>query len=123
MDFKLDSTGDIIWHNGPLLKSDTTQPYTENVAQRLYIKLRTFQGEWFINTTYGVPYWQRILGIKQRGKAAIDLIMQTAILEEVGVKEIVSFNSTFNNRQYSLEFQVRVVDGTITNPIVVDPIS
>jgi len=70
-----------------------------------------------------VPYWQRILGIKQTSKAAVDLLFQQKILEEQGVKEIVTFNSTFVNRQYSLTFSVKVVDGTVTSPISVQPLN
>ena len=124
MDFKLDPyTNDIIWTNGALLISQVTQPFTETVAQRLKIRLLTFQGEWFMDTTYGVPWFQRILGIKQTSKSAVDLIFQQKILEEEGVKEIVTFNSTFVNREYSLNFTVKVVTGEITAPIVVAPVN
>jgi hypothetical protein len=114
---------DIVWVNGPLTKQYTTQPYTQTVAQRLKIRLLTFQEEWFMDTTYGVPYFQRLLGKKQASKSGIDLIFQTKILEEPGVKEITSFESTFRNRQYSLSFTVRVVTGEITAPIVLQPIN
>lgn len=102
---------------------DTTQPFTETVAQRLKIRLLTFQNEWFLDTTYGVPYWQRLLGVKQTSKAAADLIFQQKILEEQGVKEIVSFDSSFANRQYSLTFKVRVVTGEVSAPIVIQPLN
>lgn len=124
MDFKLDPLEhDILWNNGPLTKDYTTQPYTQTVGQRLKIRLLTFMGEWFLDTTYGVPYWQRLLGIKQTSKSAIDLIFQQQILAEPGVKEIVSFDSTFQNRQYSLNFKVKVVTGEITSPIIVNPVN
>lgn len=124
MDFKLDSTSwDIIWRNGPLRKEETTQPLTETVGQRLKIRLLTFYGEWFINTVYGVPYFSRLLGQKQTSKAAADLIFQQQILAEQGVKEIVTFNSTFVNRKYSLSFSVRVVTGEVTAPIVISPLN
>lgn len=124
MDFKLDPTSwDIIWHNGPLLVEDTTQPLTETVGQRLKIRLLTFYSEWFINTVYGVPYFERLLGQKQTSKAAADLIFQSQILAEAGVKEIVSFDSTFVNRRYSLVFKVKVVTGAITAPIVIQPLN
>ena len=124
MDFKLDPTSwDIIWHNGPLLVEGTTQPLTETVGQRLKIRLLTFYGEWFINTVYGVPYFQRLLGQKQTSKAAADLIFQSQILAEPGVKEIVTFDSTFVNRKYSLSFSVRVVTGEVTAPIVISPLN
>lgn len=123
MDFKLNNQNDIIWNNGPLLVEDTTQPLTETVGQRLKIRLQTFLGEWFINTVYGVPYFQRLLGQKQTSKAAADLIFQQQILSEEGVKEIVTFESTFVNRRYSLVFSVRVVTGEVTAPIVVNPLN
>lgn len=124
MDLLLNTqTHDIVWNNGPLTREYTTQPFTQTVAQRLKIRLLTMEPEWFADTTYGVPYLSRILGIKQVSKSAVDLIFQTAILEEEGVKEIVSFKSTFQNRQYSLTFQVKVVTGEVTAPISVQPIN
>ena len=124
MDFRLDRLeNDILWKNGPLTTDYTTQPYTETVGQRLKIRLLTFMGEWFLDTTYGVPYWQRLLGVKQTSKSAIDLIFQQQILSEPGVKEIVSFDSSFQNRQYSLSFRVKVVTGEITSPIIVNPVN
>jgi hypothetical protein len=121
MDLKIDyATGDIVFVNRPLLPSDVTRPLTETVAQRLFIQLRTFLGEWFLNTNYGVPYFQNILGRKTT-KAAVDLIMQQQILAEVGVKEITYFSSTLVNRQYSLNFRVKVVDGSTTDTISITP--
>lgn len=121
MDLKIDySTGDVIFVNGPLTKSDVTQPLVETVQQRLFIRLRTFLGEWFLNTAYGVPYFQDVLG-KKTTKSAVDLIMQQQILAEVGVKEITYFNSTLINRQYSLNFRVKVVDGSTTDTISITP--
>lgn len=123
IDFRLGLDNDIIWHNGPLLKEDTTQSQVEVTGQRLLILLQSWLGEWFIDTTYGIPYSQRIIAIKQTSKAATDLILQQKVLSDYGVKEIISWNSTFVNRKYSLVFQVRVIDGTISGPIVVNPIN
>jgi len=123
MDIKINEvTRDCVWENGPMTDVGITHPYTENVAQRLLILLRTFAGEWFYDTTYGVDYWNKILGRKS-SKAAVDLIFQQKILSEPGVKQIVTFSSTLVNRQYSLTFQVKVVDGTTTQPIVINPIN
>lgn len=121
MDLLLSPEHDILWNNGPLTKEYTTQPYTQTVAQRLKIRLLTFSGEWFWDTSYGVPWYQRLLGQKQTSKSAIDLIFSQKILEEPGVKEIVTFNSTFSNRIYSLTFSVRVVDGSVTDTISINP--
>lgn len=122
MDFKLDrTTNDIIWNNGPLTKEYTTQPFTETVAQRLKIRLLTFKEEWIFNTEYGPPYWQRVLGFKNN-KSALDLLFQEEILKESGVKQLVTFTSTFVNRQYSFTFTVKVTSGDVTSPITIQPI-
>lgn len=124
MDLLLNPTSwDIVWNNGPLTKEFTTQPLVQTVGQRLKIRLLTFLGEWSFNTVYGVPYFQMLLGKKQTSKAAADLIFQQQILAEEGVKEIVTFNSTFVNRKYSLSFSVRVVTGEVTAPIVISPLN
>ncbi len=123
MDFKLNSENDIIWNNGPLRIEDTTQTNVEVTGQRLKILLQSWLGEWFLDTTYGIPYSQRIIAIKQTSKAATDLILQQKVLTDAGVKEIVSWDSTFANRIYSVTFKVKVVDGTISGPIVVNPLN
>jgi len=118
MDIKLDAAHDAIFINAPLTRSDVTQPLLETVSQRLKIRLLTFMGEWFLDTRYGVPYWQRILGRKV-SKQSVDLIFQENILAEDGVKELVSFSSNYNNRVYSAEFRVKVQSGAVTDTITV----
>jgi hypothetical protein len=123
MDLLLDYvSGDLAWKNGPLTVDYTTQPLVDTVKQRLFIMLRTFQGEWFMDLNHGIPYWQNILG-KKTTKSAIDLIFQQKILAENGVKEITEFKSTFVNRQYSLNFKVRVSTGEVTDMITINPIT
>lgn len=122
MDLKLDEiTRDVVWENGPLTVAGITNSLTERVAQRLLILLRSFKNEWFYDTTYGIPYHQSILG-RKTSKAGVDLIFQQAILSEPGVKQIVTFTSSLVNRQYSLTFSVKVVDGTVTQPITINPV-
>lgn len=123
MDLLLDYvSGDLAWKNGPLTVDYTTQPLVDTVKQRLFIMLRTFQGEWFMDLNHGIPYWQNILG-KKTTKSAVDLIFQQKILAENGVKEITEFKSTFVNRQYSLDFKVRVSTGEVTDMITINPIT
>lgn len=115
------SYGDLTFKNGPLTPDFTTQSRTEVVAQRLWIRLRTFRTEWFLDETYGVPYWN-ILG-KKISKAQVDLIFQREILAEAGVVEITAFESSIKNRQYSMSFRVRVSTGDETDTITVTPTS
>lgn len=114
MDLLLNRTGanagDLVFVNGAC---PITDGYSDVVAQRLYIMLRTFQGEWYMNETHGVPYLQSILGYKVR-KSVVDRILQEKILAEEGVAEIVFFVSTMSNtREYSCNFRVRSKTGEI----------
>lgn len=122
MDFKLSSTepNDIIWVNGPLRKEDTTQTQVEVTGQRLLILLRSWLGDWFINTAYGVPWEQRVIAKKNISKAGVDTLLQQIVLTDSGVREIVSWNSTLSSsRKYTLVFSIKVVDGTISAPLTV----
>ena len=114
------SYGDLTWKNGPLAPDYTTQSRVDVVAQRLRIRLLTFREEWFLDTSYGVPYFQSILGHKIK-KSSVDLIFQREILAENGVKELTFFESTFENRKYTLSFRVKVTTGDETETITLTP--
>ena len=114
------SYGDLTFKNGPLTLDYTTQSRVDVVAQRLLIRLKTYKEEWFLDTGYGIPYMQRILGHKNK-KSTVDLIFQREILAENGVKELTFFESTVVNRQYSLTFRVKVTTGDETDNITITP--
>lgn len=106
--------GDLIYDNSSVT---VTSSQAESVAQKLTIKLRTFLGEWFLNTANGVPYYQQIFG-KVRSKAAIDSIFMEKIAEEPDVVELVEFTSEISNdRTYTISFRVRTTLGQITDQI------
>jgi len=92
--------------------SEFTTTTSENLAQRIKIKLQTFFGEWFLDGTIGVDYFGQIFG-KNRSKQSVDAIFQSEILKEREVLQITSFNSTLNQqtRVYSLVFEVKTRDG------------
>lgn len=113
------SYGDLTWKNGPLMPEYTTQSRVDVVAQRLRIRLLTWRPEWFLDTSYGVPYWD-FLGKKVK-KSDVDLIFQREILLENGVKELTFFQSTFENRKYSLSFRVKVTTGEESGLITITP--
>lgn len=116
MDLKLDLTnGDCVFVNG---ETTVISEPGQNVAQRLYIMLRTFAGEWYLNTDHGIPYFQSILGQKTTAQA-IDLIFQQKILAEQGVQEIVEFSSNLNpSRLYSMKFKVKANNLVIDIPTI-----
>lgn len=104
-DLKLSSPEhDLVFENGDFV---LTKVESESLAQRLKIKLLTFQGEWFLDGELGIPYYQSILR-KGVSKATVDSIFLRAISEEPEVSQILEFSSSFDNlnRSYSLTFSV-----------------
>lgn len=92
--------------------SELTTSTSENLAQRLLIRLRTFRGEWFLDQDLGVDYFGQILG-KNRNKATVDAIIQAEILQEREVLQLDEYNSTYNNslRKLDIAFKARTIDG------------
>lgn len=116
MDLQLDQEShDLVFING---ECPITTGLVESVTQRLIIRLRTFFSEWFIDTTYGVPWLERVLGHKIN-KNSVDIIIQENILKDEFVSQVVSFRSTYDSltRKYSCQFRVRVIDGTMSELI------
>ena|ERR1700712_5401761 len=121
MDIRLDSDdGDAVFINGPLTVDGITYKAQDVVAQRLTIRLRTWLGEWFLDTTYGVPYIQRIL-VKNVSKTTVDNILREEILSEIGVLEIQNFTSSFDagTRQYSCSFVVLTREGSASVTVAI----
>lgn len=117
MDLLLDNNHDMVFVNG---ETPVTSDRIDVVSQRLTIRLLTFLGEWRYNTLYGVPYYQLILGIKNR-KSDVDIVFQTEILKEPGIKSIVSFDSSFEDREYIFSFRARIDTGDLTDLIQISP--
>ena len=112
--FKLNSDGDIgIDGNGKMLLLATKQ---ELVKQRLQIELKTFKGEWWLDTSYGIPYrdtgdGKAIIG-KGLTKKDIDAIYIATINNDPDVNTIEYFYSEYNpiQRTYNLSFEVKTDD-------------
>lgn len=108
MDLLLTDTHDIAFVNGA---ATVTEDLKQSVAQRLKVKLSTFKGEWFADQSVGIDYFGSIFG-KRRRKETVDLIMQTAILEDPDVIRIISFSSEITaNRAYEMTFKAQVTGG------------
>lgn len=111
MDIKLDDNGDVSFTDG---ESSVTTIGAEDLAQRIRIRLNTFQGEWFMDNTLGVDWWNRVFG-KNRSKAAVDALIQEQILLEPDALQIVSYSSSItSDRRFVCTFRVRTEDGAIT---------
>lgn len=89
-----------------------TTSTSENLAQRLLIRLRTFRGEWFLDENLGIDYFGQILG-KNRNKSTVDTIIQSEILQEQEVLQLAEYNSAYDNalRKLNISFKARTLDG------------
>lgn len=89
------------------------------MQQRLRQSLWFFLGEWYLDVTDGVPYYEEIL-IKNPAQTTVESIFKATILETPGVLELESFDIEYTNadRNFSLAFRTKTEDGTLeTNEV------
>lgn len=113
-----DGYGDMLFVNGT---TPITNEFVDAVAQRVFIMLRTFESEWYLNDVTGVPYLTRILGFKVE-KSTVDRILQQKILQEPGVADILEFTSSLNgSRVYEASMRIRTTGGdTFTETLALE---
>lgn len=72
---------------------------TEAVAQAIYTSLKLLQGEWWEDTSQGLPLFQSLLS--QPGTPdhihAADMFIQEQIASVQGVQQITSFESSYDS--------------------------
>jgi len=64
------------------------------VGQHVRQRLKTFEGEWFLDTTAGVPWLDQILG-RRYDPALAEAVVKAEILDTRFVTEITSFSVGF----------------------------
>ncbi|MCK5609852.1 hypothetical protein KAR91_48720 [Candidatus Pacearchaeota archaeon] len=85
----------------------------DRVVQDLKVRLWFFLGEWFLDISKGVPYFDDIL-VKNPDLNAIEAIFKEVIFNTADVLEILSFDMDYNSsaRTLSVEFEVNTTFGT-----------
>lgn len=86
------------------------------VSQAIKTRLLLLQGEWWEDTNLGLPLFQSILGLPgtPENLHSIDLIIQDQIANTPDVTNILNFESTYENRTYSLKCTVETKYGEAT---------
>lgn len=64
------------------------------IGQHVRQRLKTFEGEWFLDTTAGVPWLDQIFG-RAYDPALAESVVKAEILDTRGVTEITSFSVSF----------------------------
>ena len=107
---------DLLRINGDfVLTQDVNPAGTNPVLQNILQRLRFFLGEWFLDNTKGVPWFQQIL-VKGAIPGSIDAIFQNAILGTPGVLTLLSYSSQENraDRTFHVTFTVKTASGTVS---------
>lgn len=73
----------------------------EAVGQHVRQRLKTFTGEWFLDTAAGVPWLDEILG-KQYDPALAESVTKAEVLDTEGVTSIESFAVRFTRASRGL---------------------
>ena len=89
------------------------------IRQRLLLSLQLFLGEWFLDTTKGVPYYQFIL-VKNPNLDLVEATIKNVILSCPGIVELTDFEFGYNNglRTLSVNFDAKSTNGTIISVAV-----
>lgn len=86
----------------------------DRVRQNLDIKLKLWQNEWFLDTEFGTPYIDQILG-KQITLAGSVAALKRSILEVNDISGIDSFKYNYDRqaRSMSIDFSCSTAYGLI----------
>ena len=114
MDLKLDGYHDLLIRDGRLVLVEGAN----QTAQQIKIALLTFFGEWFMDTTIGVPYFEQVL-IKSPEKAKIENVFRRKILEVTNVKRVLALKTEFDRQARALmvSFEVQINNGVIRDKV------
>jgi hypothetical protein len=91
---------------------------SDQVAQSVRTKLKTFRGEWFADEQFGLPWFSNndsrltILG-KNSNIAIATGIIRREILGVEGVDEILEFNSEITGRTININCLIRAGEDEI----------
>ncbi len=110
----LNSSNDLYLLNGRIAALQDGNEVLQHVRTRLL----TYQAEWFLDTSVGVPYLQRIL-IKPANLSATESIIKSEILQTPGVDSLSAFGLEFNKttRTLNINFTARTTFGDVSGTL------
>jgi hypothetical protein len=112
MDLKLNTqTHDLLVTDGDLQVFSDNGAIRQNLKQRLLF----FLGEWFLDTSQGVPYYQFIL-VKNPNLDLVESTLKDVVLSTTGILELDTFqlDYTRGTRQLQVSLQAKSTEGDIS---------
>lgn len=89
-----------------------TASLSEEVQQMLYQRFQFFLGEWYLLPTAGIPWFQRILGVKNTSDN-ISNILRSVITTCPGVASLTSFSLNRDGRTIAPRFSCTLTNGAV----------
>ena len=109
--FAQDGTNDILLTNGQM----SLLTAADEFAQVLRTRLQFFEGEWFLDTRLGVPYFQYIL-VKNPDLRIIERIFRAVIFSIPNAAQVLRLELTNNpDRTLSVNIRVQMNSGAIVS--------
>lgn len=89
----------------------------DRVRQNLDVKLNLWSGEWFLDTEFGTPYLDGVLG-KQISLNGATAALKKSILEVADVDRITRFSPRFDRvaRRLNVDFECYTPFGLVRGP-------
>lgn len=91
-----------------------------SIQQHVCMRLRTLLGEWFLDTSRGVPYFEQVL-TKNPSNSVLAQVFREAILSTVGVSSLLQLDLSVDTRERTLmvSFKADTDLGEITGAVPV----
>jgi len=104
----------ILYQNDLVLTTDADSNGTNNILQDILQRMSFFLGEWFLDNTFGVPWYQQIL-VKNPDNSKIDILLLNVILNTPGVQLVSTYKFTPNlsARTLTVQFNAQTTSGTV----------
>ncbi len=114
IDLKLDSNHDLAIENFDLVLISGV----DQVIQKIDIRLRFFLGEWFLDTSVGLPYHRNVLK-KDFDVGILESSFKAQILGTNGVDSLSEFDiSLDNSRRLIVTFKVFILEEEVEGEII-----
>ena len=107
-DLKLEpATWDLDLSNSAINLTDDASG--ETATQAVGVRLKLILGEWFLDTRIGMDYFGTAF-VKNPNLAAIEAMIQAAILDTPGIARIVSYSQVFDRAGRQLTVTCTLLD-------------
>lgn len=90
----------------------------DEVCQNVRCRLLFYLGEWFLDTTVGVPYFQEIF-TKPAEISLVESRLKNEILSTPGIASLDSFSTNFNaiTRELRVSFSATTTYGSVSSTL------